>query len=207
MSTEAKKKRSGRAYRKRLRAEHEAETRERIAAATARLHQTVGPARTTVSGVAREAGVQRATVYRHFPTEESLYDACTAHYYARHPRPDVGAWETVRDPEARLRRALTEVYAYFAETEDMFDKTGRDRGKVPAMEKAVANFNAYFERAVATLRRGRRERGRPRARVAGAIGHALSFPTWQSLVRVNGLEPDEAVELMLGTVAAAGRGG
>jgi AcrR family transcriptional regulator len=206
MSSQATKPKS-RAYRKRLRAEHEADTRERIAAATARLHQTVGPARTTVSAVAKEAGVQRATVYRHFPTEESLFDACTAHYYARHPMPNVEAWAHVRDPEARLRRALTEVYAYFEETEAMFDRTGRDRDKVPAMEKAVANFNAYFERAVARLVRGRGERGRRRKRATAAIGHALAFPTWQSLVRVNGLAPDEAVELMLATVAAAGRSG
>ncbi len=203
MSTEAKK-RGGRAYRKRLRAEQEADTRERIAAATARLHQTVGPARTTVSGVAKEAGVQRATVYRHFPTDESLFEACTAHFYARHPMPDLEAWASVRDPDARLRRALTEMYAYFDETEEMFDRTGRDRGKVPAMAKAVERFTAYFERAVATLLRGRPERGRPRARVAGVVGHALSFPTWQSLVRVNGLEPAEAVELMTRMVAAAG---
>ncbi len=203
MSIEAKK-RSGRAYRKRLRAEQEAETRERIAAATVRLHQTVGPARTTVSGVAKEAGVQRATVYRHFPSEESLFEACTAHFYARHPMPDVEAWAAVRDPDARLRRALTEMYAYFDETEEMFDRTGRDRGKVPAMAKAIGRFSAYFELAVATLVRGRAERGRPRARVAGAIGHAVSFPTWQSLVRVNGLEPAEAVELMTRMVAATG---
>ncbi len=203
MSTEAKKRR-GRVYRKRLRAEQEAETRERIAAATARLHQTVGPARTTVSGVAKEAGVQRATVYRHFPTDESLFEACTAHFYARHPMPDLETWASVRDPDARLRIALAEMYAYFEETEEMLDRTGRDRGRVPAMARAVGRFTDYFERAVATLLRGRPERGRPRARVAGVIGHALSFPTWQSLVRMNDLEPAEAVEVMTRLVAAAG---
>jgi AcrR family transcriptional regulator len=57
-----------RPYRKRLRAEQEEETRERITKAAVKLHGTIGPARTTISGVAEEAGVQRATVYRHFPT-------------------------------------------------------------------------------------------------------------------------------------------
>jgi AcrR family transcriptional regulator len=205
MSTQ-RQQTGSRRYRKRRRAEREAQTRERIAAATAKLHQTVGPARTTVSAVAEEAGVQRATVYRHFPTEEALFEACTAHYYTRHPMPDLAAWASVRDPEARLRRALTETYAYFDETEEMFDRTGRDVGRVAAMARPVAAFNAYFEQAVAILLRGRRERGRRRARVAATIGHALAFSTWQSLVRRNGLEPDDAVELMMALAAvAAGR--
>ncbi len=54
------------------------------------------------------------------------------------------------------------------------------------------------------LTQGRRERGRPRARVAAAIGHAIAFPTWRSLAREQGLESAEAVALMAGMVAEAG---
>src|SRR5215831_11572785 len=186
-----------RRYRKRQRAAQEAETRERIAAAAVRLHQTVGPSRTTVSAVAKEAGVQRATVYRHFPTEEALFDACTAHYYARNPMPDIEAWASVADPGERLRRALTELYAFFDGAEDMYERTGRDVTLVPAMAKAVGRFLAYFDRATTELVRGRPQRGRRRARVAAAIGHAISFPTWRSLVRQNGLSDQEAVALMV----------
>lgn len=204
MSTE-QHERSTRRYRKRRRAQLEAETRERIAAAAVRLHQTVGPSRTTVSGVAKEAGVQRATVYRHFPTDESLFDACTAHYYARNPMPDVEAWSAITDPDQRLRDALTELYGFFDRSADMYERTSRDVTLVPAMAKAVGRFAAYLERATAVLMRGRPQRGHRRARVAAAIGHAVSFPTWRSLVRQQGLSDEEAVDLMMGLVAAAGR--
>src|SRR5690349_2676071 len=95
-----------RRYRKRLRAEQEAETRQRITEAAVKLHGTIGPAKTTVSGIAREAGVQRATVYRHFPDEDAIYAACTSHYNALHPPPDLGAWAGLADPGERLRLAL-----------------------------------------------------------------------------------------------------
>src|SRR5918998_73463 len=100
-------------YRKRRRAEQEAETRRRITEAAVKLHGTVGPAKTTVSGIAREAGVQRATVYRHFPDEEAIYEACTSHYNALHPPPDLGRWAAVADPDERLRVALSELYAFY----------------------------------------------------------------------------------------------
>src|ERR671919_3041346 len=99
MATEMKT----RAYTKRRRAESEAETRQRIAEAAMKLHGTVGPARTTISAVAEKAGVQRATVYRHFPNEEALFAACSAHWRSLYPPPDAGAWAAIADPEERLR--------------------------------------------------------------------------------------------------------
>jgi AcrR family transcriptional regulator len=204
MATESKTE-GRRRYRKRRRAELEADTRERIAAAAVRLHGTVGPARTTVSAVAREAGVQRATVYRHFPSEEALFEACTAHYWARHPRPDPSTWHEIADPRARLRRGLADVYRFYDETEQMLERTSRDAPMVPAMAAAVGRFQDYFDELRSALIRGRPERGRGRHRLEAAIGHALAFGTWQSLVRRQGLETDDAVELMVGLVESAGR--
>ena len=100
-----------RPYRKRRRAELEDETRLRITEAAVALHGSVGPARTTVSAVAERAGVQRATVYRHFPDERSMFAACSAHWIAANPLPDLGAWARIADPGERLRTALTELYA------------------------------------------------------------------------------------------------
>src|SRR5215216_7943046 len=130
MASESDKRRP---YRKRRRAEHEAETRLRITEAAVKLHGTVGPAKTTVSGIAREAGVQRATVYRHFRDEEAIYEACTSHYNALHPPPDLERWAGLADPEERLRIALREVYAFYAETQQMLESTGRDIDRVPAL--------------------------------------------------------------------------
>src|SRR5688500_7042467 len=170
-STKAKE----RTYRKRVRAEQEEATRERITEAAVKLHGSIGPARTTVSGVAREAGVQRATVYRHFPDEESLFAACSAHFWATHPMPSPEEWSTIADPASRLRQALGELYELYGRTEAMLEKTGRDADRVEAMAKPVAAFRAYLGTVVDTLISGRPERGRPRARVRAAIGHAVAF--------------------------------
>lgn len=200
MASETQKRRN---YRKRRRAEQEAETRRRITEAAVKLHGTVGPAKTTVSGIAREAGVQRATVYRHFPDEEAIFEACTSHYGALHPPPDRGRWAELADPGERLRVALRELYAFYAETQQMLESTGRDVDRVPAVRKAATAMVVYLEQARAVLMRGRRERGRPRDRVAATIGHAMAFPTWRSLVREQELGEEEAVELMASLVETA----
>ena len=200
MASETDKRRR---YRKRRRAEHEAETRRRITEAAVKLHGTVGPAKTTVSGIAREAGVQRATVYRHFPDEEAIYAACTSHFNALHPPPDLGRWAGVADPEERLRLALRETYAFYAETQQMLESTGRDVARVPAVAKAVAAMGTYLEAARSVLMEGRRERDRARERVSAAIGHALAFPTWRSLVREQGLGDEEAMDLMASLITSA----
>src|SRR5215204_2491067 len=98
MSTQSTETRK-RTYRKSRRAELEDETRRRITDAAVELHGSVGPARTTISAVAERAGVQRATVYRHFPDEEALFDACSAHWMAQHPLPDPTAWAKIEDPD------------------------------------------------------------------------------------------------------------
>ncbi len=197
---------STRRYRKRRRAEQEAETRQRITKAAVKLHATIGPAKTTVSGIAREAGVQRATVYRHFPDEDAIYEACTSHYNSLHPPPDPGQWAAVDDPDERLRVALRELYDFYSETRQMLESTGRDADRVPAVGKAVAQLEAYLEAARSVVIKGRPERGRARKRVGAAIGHAFGFGTWRSLAVEQGLDEDEAVGLMAALVATAADG-
>jgi AcrR family transcriptional regulator len=183
-----------RPYRKRRRAEHEAETRQRITEAAMRLHGTVGPARTTIKDVAAAAGVQRATVYRHFPDLESLFGACSAHWASLNPPPDPAAWEG-----KPLEDALTELYAWYAWGEAMLVNVRRDLPLVPAMAAPRAAFDARFAALHAALMRGLPKR----KRVAAAVGHALQFETWWSLARDQGLSNREAVELMVALVEAA----
>lgn len=192
-----------RQYRKRRRAELEDETRRRITEAAVELHGSVGPARTTISAVAERAGVQRATLYRHFPDEEALFDACSSHWAAEHPLPDLARWTAVTDPEERLRTALGELYAWYEDGQEMLERTTRDAALVPAMRSAVQRMGGWFAEALATIVRGRPERGARRRRVEAAIGHAVSFATWRSLVRDQGLPQAEAVSLMLGLVKLA----
>ena len=149
-----------RRYTKRRRAEREDETRRRITEATMELHQTVGPARTTVSGIAALAGVQRATVYRHFPDEGALIAACSGEWTARNPRPDLDAWAAIEDPDARLRFALDELYAWFDRTEPMVERIARDAAVVEALREPLARVADWFAAAAGVLAAGRPERRR-----------------------------------------------
>jgi AcrR family transcriptional regulator len=199
MSTEVTSQETRR-YRKRLRAEQELRTRRAITEAAMKLHGTVGPAQTTVSAVADEAGVQRATVYRHFPDEATLFQACSSHYAALHPAPDPSEWAEIRDPDQRLRRGLSDVYRWWEETEDMMTLVLRDAPLVEGMAPAVEGGFAYLDEVRRVLLRGRPERGKARRRAAAALGHALAFSTWQSLVRRQGLTLADSVELMAALV-------
>jgi len=203
MSTEARTAETRR-YRKRQRAAQELRTRQAITEAAVKLHGTVGPARTTVSGIAEEAGVQRATVYRHFPDEETLFQACSSHYASMHPPPDPSVWAEISDPGRRLRGALSALYRWWEETEDMMFLVLRDAPLIEGMSAPVEAGRAYLDEVRRTLLRGRPERGNSRARVTAAIGHAIAFSTWRSLVREQGVTHDEAVTLMAGMVERAG---
>ena len=202
MSTEATKAETRR-YRKRLRAEQELQTRQAITEAAVKLHGTVGPAHTTVSGIAEEAGVQRATVYRHFPDEESLFEACSGHYMSLHPPPDPSRWAEIADPADRLRETLLDVYRWWDETEEMMSRVIRDAPLVETLSAQTRARLAFFDQIPAILMRGGGLRGKRRARVEAAIGHALALATWQSLVRAQGLTNPDAVDLMSGMVERA----
>jgi AcrR family transcriptional regulator len=192
-----------RTYRKRKRAESEQATRARITEATVELHGTIGPARTSIKAIAERAGVQRATVYSHFPDPQALFDACTAHFYERHPKPDPGRWTPDIPPYERLCAALAQLYAWFAETEQMLTLGLRDRDFVPAGTRE--SFAAYFERVRDVLLAGRAERGRALVRVSGAISHGTDFFTWRSLVHEGHLTHGEAIALVSAMVEAASR--
>src|SRR5438270_13495203 len=108
-----------RSYRMQRRAESQQQTRRRITESAVALHGSVGPSRTSISAVAAHAGVRRSTVYRHFPDEAALFDACTAHWVAANPPPQLDAWSTIGGPDERLRVALAGLYAFYRQTEPM----------------------------------------------------------------------------------------
>lgn len=181
-------------------------TRRRITEAAVELHGTVGPARTNVSAVAKRAGVQRHTVYRHFPTEQELFAACSSHWLGANPFPDPAAWRVVSDPGDRLARALDELYAYYERTQPMLANVLRDLEAVPALRPSAALFGEFLAEAAAVLTAGWNSRGRRRRLVCAAVRHVLDFQTWRALTVGGELSRAEAVELATDLVrAAAGR--
>jgi AcrR family transcriptional regulator len=192
-----------RPYRMKRRAESQQQTRRRITESAVELHGTLGPSRTSMSAVAAHAGVRRSTLYRHFPDEAALFDACTAHWAAANPPPDLAAWSMLDDPDTRLTVALGELYAFYRRTEAMLENLFRDEIAVPIVAERFAAFRGYFAAARDTLMQGRRLRGAAKVRTRAAVGHAVAFSTWKSLVREEGLDEAAAVELMRALVDAA----
>jgi AcrR family transcriptional regulator len=192
-----------RKYELKERAESQAATRRRIVEAAFELHASVGPARTTISAIAERAGVQRLTVYRHFPDERSLFQACTSHSWAAHPRPEPSAWAGVDDPEERLRVALHDIYAFFRRTEQLTANVRRDLPELPVLQEVASPVVQYWENVRAVLDRGWTARGRRRALVRAAVGHAIQFETWRSLVRGEQLDDAAAADVMVLLARAA----
>lgn len=201
MSSEKRK------YELKARAESQRETRERIARAAAELHEQKGVAQTTVSEIARSAGVTRLTVYNHFADLSELIPACAAHYGAQHPLPDLPGALALEDPAQRVRVGLARLYGWYRETEPMFGKLFADRASVPELDRFM---QGDIDRATAELAAGLAEgfspgRKRGADRLNALTRLAVDFWTWRRLTR-EGLDDEAAAELMAAAIAAAAAG-
>jgi AcrR family transcriptional regulator len=191
-----------RKYEQRQRADSRAQTRQRIVEATVALHETVGPAYTTISAIAEAARVQRLTVYRHFADDRALFSACSGHWAAENPLPDPREWEAVPDPAERLGIALPEIYAFFRRTEGMTGNLLRDLPELSVLQEVAEPFFQYWETVRRTLDRGWTTRGHRRLLTRAVIGHAVHFESWCSLVRQQGLDDLTAANLMVSLARA-----
>jgi AcrR family transcriptional regulator len=181
-----------RTYTLKRRAEHQDQTRQKIVDATIELHQSIGAAQTTISEIANRAGVGRVTVYRHFPDEESLFHACSGHYFSQHPFPDTARWRQIPDPLERLKTALHESYAWHQENAQMIGMALAEARDLPVM----APYHAYWDAAAETLAAAWRTRGQRRKNKKAAITLALSFDTHRTLTHEQQLTTEQAITLM-----------
>jgi AcrR family transcriptional regulator len=175
------------------------ETRQRIVDAAVTLHGTVGPARTTIAAIAEVAGVTRVTVYRHFPDEEALYGACSAHWLSQQQVPDPSAWVDIEAPLERLRFGLLDLYRFYRDGSGMLTGIYRDWDALPAGQRqGLGEQDLAFRRA---LREPFVTASAP-AVLDAVIGHAVSFWTWHSLGHDNGLSNEDTVTLMVELAAS-----
>jgi AcrR family transcriptional regulator len=185
----------------RKRAENVDATRQRIVEAAAELHGSVGPAATTVQGIAERAGVTRATVYRHFPDDDALFAACSAHWLAGQRPPDPASWAAVRDPRTRLRVGLADIYRFYRDGEAMLRRVYGDFEHLPGSRRREieARDAAIRDLLVAPYE----ERTKQQPVLRAVVAHATSFWTWRSLCIDGGLGNEQAVDLMVGLAETA----
>ncbi len=184
------------------RLEDVAETRQRIVEATTELHGTVGPARTTIAGIADRAGVTRLTVYRHFPDDEVLFAACSAHWFSQQPSvPDPVAWQAISDPTERFGRGLADLYRFFRNGSTTLTLVYGDWDVIPPAHQEVMLRRNVSIRDTLVEPFPRRTK-----RLVALVGHATAFGTWRSLCVDQDLSNRVAVEAMTALVCC-GAGG
>jgi AcrR family transcriptional regulator len=204
MAVQRKSATRRRPYRMRGRLEQIEETRRRIAQATVELHATLGPARTSISAIAERAGVQRHTVYYHFPDLISLFKACTEHGLRMIGPPDPETWRTIADPVQRVDHALGELYPLYRQNARLLGNVIRDMAALPELIEGSRQFLDLNEAWFKALADGWPDRSR-NPTFEAAIRHALDFGTWLSLTS-QGLSDEEAVAAMTSFVQVmAGR--
>jgi AcrR family transcriptional regulator len=187
-----------RTYTLKKRAEQQAETRQRIVEAAVDLHSSIGPATTTISMVAEKAGVQRHTVYAHFPDDRSLFMACSGMAQDRDPMPDADAWRSIADRNERLTAGLSAVYAWYERNAQLLACVLRD-AEHHALTKETAELR--FGQIIGAWHEvlGHKLNAKERA----MLHLALSYFTWRSLVREAGIKSGAAVSVMVQAIDTA----
>jgi AcrR family transcriptional regulator len=176
-------------------------TRQHIAAAAARLHTTVGPANTSIAGIAEEAGVTRLTVYRHFPDFDGLFAACRAHWRAENPPPDATAWAEIDDLERRTRRALSELYAWYRAKAEALFPIYRDLTTMPLTSQQAVRGD--IERLTEAICGSDVPEGVGGPHLRPLIRHLVDYRTWRSFAVEQGLQDSDVVELGMRMLAGS----
>ena len=165
-------------------------TRRRIAKATFELHSTIGPALTTVALISERSGLPRQTVYRNFATYLDLFRGCIAFGLEMNPLPDSTRWESIADPEERLKVGLAELYQWFEATEPVMTNAFRDYGAVKESAEAMQPVGEVFYGMYRILAQGLEGDG-----IAAILSLAVDFTTWKKLHREQGMASSAIVAL------------
>jgi len=189
-----------RKYQQKRRADKTEETRCQIVEATVKLHEELGPAQTSIKAIAETAGVQRLTVYRHFPDEASLFRACTAHWLEYHPLPAFSDWTDYDNPLDLTSRALLDFFRYYRKNERMWTVAYRDVEEVKALHEPMAAVEAYLDQIRDELLSAWTIKAEDKYQFSMTLRHCLRFSTWRSL-KTEKLSDKKIVELVMNWLA------
>jgi AcrR family transcriptional regulator len=185
-----------RKYQQKARAEQARETRQQIVEAAVKLHEKLGPAKTSIMAIAEEAGVQRLTVYRHFPDDAGLFEACTSHWLSMHPPPSVADAGDPVEPRAQTENTLLAVYHYYRDNERMWTGAYRDVDEVEALQEPMGRVEAYFDSMRDDLLANWKVPAKDKKQLSLSLRHCLRFTTWRSL-KTESLSDKQMVKLVM----------
>lgn len=140
-----------RKYESPRRAAGKEDTTKAILDAAVRLH---AQGNTDIDVLAREAGVAVATVRKHFPTREHIYEGCTRHFMASHPAPDPGSLAAIPDPFERIRAIVAAVYAMHEAAFGVAWLAHTLQDESPTMAQNVAMLDDFVRAAVEAMLAG-----------------------------------------------------
>lgn len=145
------------------------------------LHEELGPRDTSISAVAKRAGVQRLTVYRHFNDDTALFQACSTRWLELNPPPDPGDWRNKSGPEERTLTALQALFRYYRNTEAMWARVYRDLEDTPALQQPMAVVEDYLTQIRNDLLTTWKPSGGSLRDARITLDHCLMFTSWHSL--------------------------
>ena len=99
------------------------------------------------------------------------------HYWASNPLPDPTPWEEIAVFEARLRRALGEVYAFYGRHERLLANFAADAHVNPTVREVAEPYYRHWERMRDILAAAWKASDGQRGLLGAAIDLALDFQT------------------------------
>ena len=157
-------------------------TRDQIVTAAVRLHGEAGVRETSWEAIGKRAGVSTATVYRHFPTLDSLIPACAQSAFgagAQLPTSAqlAGLFAGLTTASERLKRVITESCRCYERGEGWLDAARREAGSIPALAEAFSTQDQALDALIAAAVGAQAARDQK-----SALKALLDFPFWKSLV-------------------------
>jgi len=182
-----------RPYLQNERAATQARTRQKIVDATMQLHQDKGLLATTVSDIAKRAGVGKVTVYRHFPSDTELVEACSGQYFHLNPFPDLESWSSIASARIRIMKALKDTYEFHNKTEPMMSGILSEARNHPVVQP----YHDFWAQAVEVLASDLPPAFSNDKTFKARLSLALSFDTWYILTKKQRLSENQALVIML----------
>jgi AcrR family transcriptional regulator len=169
---------------------HRRDVRDAVIRTTANLIAEQGLLSVTMSRIAEETGVGRATLYKYFPDVESILVAWHERQIATHLQQLLEARDRSADPEAALR-AVLEAYALM--TNDSAKHHDTDIAPVLHSRRQVATAEQQLHRLVSTAIRDAAKDGTVRADISpdelatyslNALAAAATLPSKAAVMRL-----------------------